>query len=118
MFSNQVLFASPTKTACVTCVWQVHCIPGDNGEYHYAYRTAKAGVYFVGILSDGVDIGGSPFKLTVDAGPTHANGCSASGPGISGSYTGVETSFVIQVAYCVAQSFGMRTHKLSMLAAP
>ncbi len=75
----------------------MHCIPGDSGEYHYSYRTAKAGIYFVGILYDGVDIGGSPFKLTVDAGPTHANGCSASGPGITGTYTGVETSFVIQV---------------------
>jgi hypothetical protein len=44
-----------------------------------------------------VDIGGSPFKLTVDPGPTHANGCSASGPGITGGYTGIETSFVLQV---------------------
>lgn len=77
---------------------QVHCIPGDNGEYHYSYRTAKAGVYFVAVLNEGVDIGGSPFKLTVDPGPTHANGCSASGPGISGGYTGVETSLVIQVS--------------------
>lgn len=75
---------------------QVHCIAGENGEYHYSYRTAKAGVYFVGVLYEGVDIGGSPFKLTVDPGPTHANGCSASGPGIHGSYTMVETSFVIQ----------------------
>lgn len=75
---------------------EVHCIPGDNGEFHYSYRTARAGVYFVAILLDGVDIGGSPFKLTVDPGPTHANGCSASGPGITGGYTGMETSFVIQ----------------------
>ena len=50
----------------------------------------------VGCTDAGVDIGGSPFKLTVDPGPTHANGCSASGPGITGGYTGMETSFVIQ----------------------
>jgi hypothetical protein len=49
-------------------------------------RLVQAGVYFVGVLFDGVDIGGSPFKLTVDPGPTHANGCSASGPGITGRW--------------------------------
>ena len=75
---------------------QVHMIPGDEGEFHYSYRTARAGMYFVSVLYDGVDIGGSPFKLTVDPGPTHANGCSCSGPGITGGYTGMETSFVIQ----------------------
>ena len=74
---------------------EVHAVAGDDGEFHYSYRTARAGVYFVSVLLDGVDIGGSPFKLTVDPGPTHANGCSASGPGITGGYTGVETSFVI-----------------------
>jgi hypothetical protein len=50
------------------------------------FRLVQAGVYFVGVLFDGVDIGGSPFKLTVDPGPTHANGCSASGPGITGRW--------------------------------
>jgi hypothetical protein len=33
---------------------QVHCITGDEGEFHYSYRTARAGVYFVGVLLDGV----------------------------------------------------------------
>eukprot|EP00961_Rhodomonas_salina_P042569 572212-Rhodomonas_salina.1 len=47
-------------------------------------------------MLDGIDVGGSPFKLTVDPGPTHANGCSAAGPGITGGYTGMETSFVVQ----------------------
>ncbi|EKX46192.1 hypothetical protein GUITHDRAFT_163003 [Guillardia theta CCMP2712] len=74
---------------------QVHCIAGENGEFHYSYRTARAGTYFVSVLYEGVDIGGSPFKLTVDPGPTHANGCSAAGPGITGGYTGIETSFMI-----------------------
>ena len=60
-------------------------------------KPAHAGIYFVSSLYDGVDIGGSPFKLTIDPGPTHANGCSASGPGITGGYTGMETLFVIQV---------------------
>ena len=45
---------------------EVHMIPGDEGEFHYSYRTARAGIYFVSVLYDGVDIGGSPFKLTVD----------------------------------------------------
>lgn len=45
---------------------EVHMIPGDEGEFHYSYRTARAGIYFVSSLYDGVDIGGSPFKLTVD----------------------------------------------------
>jgi hypothetical protein len=79
-------------------------------------------VYFASVLLDGVDIGklsakhaksctvdkrysasdpsdpagGSPFKLTVDPGPAHANGCSAFGPGVDGGYVGVETSFTIQ----------------------
>jgi len=74
----------------------VHCIAGDDGEFHYSYRTARAGVYFVAVMLDGIDVGGSPFKLTVDPGPTHANGCSAAGPGITGGYTGMETSFVVQ----------------------
>ena len=42
---------------------EVHMIPGDEGEYNYSYRTARAGIYFVSVLYDGVDIGGSPFKL-------------------------------------------------------
>ena len=32
---------------------EVHTIPGDEGEFHYSYRTARAGIYFVSVLYDG-----------------------------------------------------------------
>ena len=28
-------------------------IPGDEGQFHYSYRTARAGTYFVSVLYDG-----------------------------------------------------------------
>jgi hypothetical protein len=43
---------------------EVHTIPGDEGEFHYSYRTARAGIYFVSVLYDGESPHEFPIQLS------------------------------------------------------
>jgi hypothetical protein len=67
-----------------------------NGHYNCCFSTSKSGVYFVSVLCNAVDIEGSPFRISVQPGPTSAQGCTCTGPGLQGGYLGQPCSFEIQ----------------------
>lgn len=67
-----------------------------NGQYNCTFSTSKSGVYFVSVLCNAVDIEGSPFRISVQPGPTSAQGSTCSGPGLQGGYLGQPCSFEIQ----------------------
>ena len=67
-----------------------------NGHYTCCFSTSKSGVYFVSVLCNAVDIEGSPFRISVQPGPTSAQGSTCTGPGLQGGYLGQPCSFEIQ----------------------
>lgn len=48
------------------------------------------------VLCNAVDIEGSPFRISVQPGPTSAQGSTCTGPGLQGGYLGQPCSFEIQ----------------------
>ncbi len=67
-----------------------------NGHYSCCFSTSRSGVYFVSVLCNAVDIEGSPFRISVQPGPTSAQGSTCTGPGLQGGYLGQPCSFEIQ----------------------
>ncbi len=67
-----------------------------NGHYNCCFSTSKSGVYFISVLCNAVDIEGSPFRISVQPGPTNAQGTTCTGPGLQGGYLGQPCSFEIQ----------------------
>jgi hypothetical protein len=66
-----------------------------DGTYLCEYLCNLSGVYFVSIMLDGIDISGSPFKVSCSPGQMVFEQCRVVGPGVCGGFAQVDNTFEI-----------------------